>query len=422
MKKYRIGKSLLIIMMTTLIWSAAALAASPDPSVELVETENKDQYKITIHNWNVEANSLQFDLTVDQEVPDYTMEWADKAESSYQKVIVKKEPKKTIFTFYADKLSPISEGDTAELGLFTIKGLSAIPKFTTSGEMIILDENVNAASYSGVAVNVKYNDRNHNQETEKPVTPAETEKPQETEKPVQPARAMTLHKSSVSLYLKDSPKSITLKAYLNKKKLSGSSVTWKTSNKKVATVKNGKVSAVSKGIVTIKAVKDGLTARCRVKVKQPTISLNSKSVTIYNKISTRTTLSATVNGVKVSGNKVKWTTSDSKTATVKNGKVKAKKTGRVTITATANGKKAKCTVNVSKPSLEIKTKSIGVKKGKTVKLKVYAKPNKKIVYKSDDKTIASVSKNGQVEGIRKGNTIIRVSCNGLKKVIPVTVK
>lgn len=173
---------------------------------------------------------------------------------------------------------------------------------------------------------------------------------------------MTLHKSSVSLYLKGSPKSITLKAYLNKKKLSGSSVTWKTSNKKVATVKNGKVSAVSKGIVTIKAVKDGLTASCRVKVKQPTISLNSKSVTIYNKISTRTTLSATVNGVKVSGNKVKWTTSDPKTATVKNGKVKAKKTGRVTITATANGKKAKCTVKVSKPSLEIKTKSIGVKK------------------------------------------------------------
>ena len=422
MKKYRIGKSILIIMMTALIWSVTALAATTDPSVELVETEYKDQYKITIHNWNVEANSLQFDLTVDQEVPDYTMEWADKAESSYQKVIVKKEPKKTTFTFYADKLSPISEGDTAELGLFTIKGLSAIPKFTTSGEMIILDENVNAASYSGVAVNVKYNDRNHNQETEKPVTPAETEKPQETEKPVQPARAMTLNKSSVSLYLKGSPKSITLKAYLNKKKLSGSSVTWKTSNKKVATVKNGKVSAVSKGIVTIEAVKDGLTASCRVKVKQPTISLNSKSVTIYNKISTRTTLSASVNGVKVSGNKVKWTTSDPETATVKNGKVKAKKTGRVTITATANGKKAKCTVKVSKPSLEIKTKSIGVKKGKTVKLKVYAKPNKKIVYKSDDKTIASVSKNGQVEGIRKGNTIIRVSCNGFKKEIPVTVK
>ena len=422
MKKYRIGKSILIIMMTALIWSVTALAATTDPSVELVETEYKDQYKITIHNWNVEANSLQFDLTVDQEVPDYTMEWADKAESSYQKVIVKKEPKKTTFTFYADKLSPISEGDTAELGLFTIKGLSAIPKFTTSGEMIILDENVNAASYSGVAVNVKYNDRNHNQETEKPVTPAETEKPQETEKPVQPARAMTLNKSSVSLYLKGSPKSITLKAYLNKKKLSGSSVTWKTSNKKVATVKNGKVSAVSKGIVTIEAVKDGLTASCRVKVKQPTISLNSKSVTNYNKISTRTTPSASVNGVKVSGKKAKWTTSDPETATVKNGKVKAKKTGRVTITATANGKKAKCTVKVSKPSLEIKTKSIGVKKGKTVKLKVYAKPNKKIVYKSDDKTIASVSKNGQVEGIRKGNTIIRVSCNGFKKEIPVTVK
>lgn len=422
MKKHRIVKSLIIIMMLAIFWSVTAFAASTDPSVELVETEHKDQYKIAIHNWNEKGNSLQFDLIVDQNVQDYSMEWADEAQSSYQKVIVKSEPKRTTFTFYADRLSPISEGETAELGLFTVKGLTAIPRFTTSGSMMVLDEKLNETSYSGVTVNVTYNENNHTQETEKPAAPAETEKPKETEKPVQPTTAMTLNKASVSLYLKGSPKSITLKAYLNKKKLSGSSITWKTSNKKVATVKNGKVTAVSKGTVTIQAIKDGLTATCRVNVKKPTISLNSKSVTIYNKISTNTNLYATVNGVKVSGKKVKWTTSDPKTATVKNGKVKARKIGSVTITATANGKKAKCTVKVKKPSLNIKTKSIGVKKGEAVKLKAYAKPNKKIVYKSYDNTIARVTKNGQVEGIKKGNTIIRVSCNGLSEEVPVTVK
>ena len=420
--KKRIGKSLFIILMLSIFWSVTALAVSPDPVVELVETEIKDQYKIVIHNWDREANSVQFDITVDQDVQDYSMEWSDEAASSYQKVIVKREPKKTTFTFYADRLFAISEGETAGLGLFSIKGLRVVPGFGTSGAMKLLDEKLNETSYSCVTVNVKYNDNNHNQETEQPETPGETEKPKETEKPVQPAKAMTLNKSSVSLYLKGSPKSITLKASLNNKRLSGSSVAWKTSNKKVATVKNGKVTAVRKGTVTIEAVKDGLTASCRVKVKKPTITLNHKSITIYDKITTRTKLVATVNGVKMAGNKVKWTTSDSKTASVKNGTVTARKTGRVTITATANGIKAKCTVKVSKPSLEVKTKSVGVKKGKTVKLKAYAKPNKRIVYKSDDHTIAKVSKSGQVEGIKRGNTIIRVICNGIKEEVPVTVK
>lgn len=49
---------------------------------------------------------------------------------------------------------------------------------------------------------------------------------------------------------------------------------------------------------------------------------------------------------------VKWSSSDKKVATVKKGKIKAKKKGTVTITATYKGKKYKCTVKIKKKKAE----------------------------------------------------------------------
>ena len=66
------------------------------------------------------------------------------------------------------------------------------------------------------------------------------------------------------------------------------------------------------------------------------------------------TLSTTSKNIKVgesftlTANKpVTWSSSDSSVATVKNGKVTGVKAGTATIKATANGRSAKCTVNVS---------------------------------------------------------------------------
>lgn len=67
--------------------------------------------------------------------------------------------------------------------------------------------------------------------------------------------------------------------------------------------------------------------------------------------------------------KVKWSSSNKKVATVNsNGKVKAKKKGKVTITAKVSGKKYKCKIKVEDPKLNKKSKTIT--EGNTYKLKL----------------------------------------------------
>lgn len=124
-----------------------------------------------------------------------------------------------------------------------------------------------------------------------------------------------------------------------------SKVTWKSSNKSIATVNSsGKVTAKKAGKVTIKATANGITAKCTITVKNPTIKLNSTKKTLYEKGTFQ--LKATVKGKST---KVTWKSGNKSIATVSSsGKVTAKKAGKVTIKATANGKTAKCTITVKK--------------------------------------------------------------------------
>ena len=104
-------------------------------------------------------------------------------------------------------------------------------------------------------------------------------------------------------------------------------------------------------------------------------------------------------------------------ATVSNGKVTAKKAGTAVITATVGSVKAICNVTVKKPTIKVK-KSVSVRKGKKLKLKVKATPSGKITYKK----IATVTKKGSIKGIKKGSCTITVKCNGVTKKVKVKVK
>lgn len=83
-----------------------------------------------------------------------------------------------------------------------------------------------------------------------------------------------------------------------------------------------------------------------VSAATPTIKLNKTSAVLYLKEQKTIQLKATVTGPST---KVTWKSSNPAIASVgSKGKVTAKKTGKVTITAKANGKTAKCTITVKK--------------------------------------------------------------------------
>ena len=149
-------------------------------------------------------------------------------------------------------------------------------------------------------------------------------------------------------------------------------IVWSTANAAVASVDaSGIVTAAGAGTTVITAASaDGTkSASCTVTVQIPAtkVTLNTtklylvkgKSIKIKGKLTPDQTT-----------DKITWTTSKKSVATVKNGKIKAKKTGMAKITATAtNGKKAVCKVYVVKkaiPSISVKLnkKKATLKKGK----------------------------------------------------------
>lgn len=198
-------------------------------------------------------------------------------------------------------------------------------------------------------------------------------------------------------------------------------ITWSSSNKKIATVKNGIVTAVGTGKADIKAkVGKKRSVVCKVTVKKPKVSLNKTTTVLYTSGKKTMVLQADIRGAS---NKISWSSSDSRIAKVdKKGKVTAVRKGTAYITATANKVKKTCKIIVKEPYISLRHTSVGLKKKKTYAIKARAVPNGKITYKSSRPKVASVNRKGIVTGLRLGKADITVKCNGVKRVIKITVK
>ncbi|MBQ2711481.1 MAG: endonuclease [Clostridia bacterium] len=133
-------------------------------------------------------------------------------------------------------------------------------------------------------------------------------------------------------------------------------VKWTTSNSSVATVSNGKVTAVGKGTATITATSTEnanvkATATVTVSTIAPTsITLSNSNVALSVGDTEQITVKVSpTNAVST----VTWSTSDSSVATVSNGKVTAVGKGTATITATSTeNANIKATATVTVKQLE----------------------------------------------------------------------
>lgn len=130
-------------------------------------------------------------------------------------------------------------------------------------------------------------------------------------------------------------------------------ITWESSNKSVATVKDGVITAVDAGETIITAVYDKAELTCKVTVNLPAPKINKPTVTLNKGATQQLTIS--VDGIELDeniddyGNKVTWRSDNSSVATVKDGLVTAVDAGEAVITASYVGVEITCTVTVRIP-------------------------------------------------------------------------
>ncbi len=188
------------------------------------------------------------------------------------------------------------------------------------------------------------------------------------------------------------------------------------------------VGSFSNGIVSV--VPDSDVSSDMNMVKWPiSIKLNVSERTIENRSATN--LYAIFNPSYIKNKNVLWTSSNTKIATVSGGKVTAKKTGTVYITARASYNSAVCV----KAKLKIISPVTGIAVPQTkiymTKKKTYSVPvvaytkdgsSAKLVWKSSNIKIATVSSKGKITAKKTGKCVITVkSENGKYKNINVNV-
>ena len=238
------------------------------------------------------------------------------------------------------------------------------------------------------------------------------------------ASSVKLNKSKANL---EKGKTLTLKATISPSSLSDKSVTWKSSDTKVATVSSsGKVKGIKAGKATITctSVVTGAKATCKVTVGYVKLD---QTEAILEKTKTMT-LNPTVYPSSLKDKSVTWKSSNTKVATVSsNGKVKGVKAGTATITCTsvATGLSTTCNVTVGYVKLD-QTEAI-IEKGKTMTLAASVYPSslkdKSVTWKSSNTSVATVSSSGKVKGVKSGTATITCTskATGLKTTCKVIV-
>ncbi len=208
---------------------------------------------------------------------------------------------------------------------------------------------------------------------------------------------------------------------------SNKNVNWSSSNKNVATVVDGVVTAVGEGtaVVIVTTVDGGYAAMCSVTVeKAPDVPVSvtgialNKTALALNSGSSET-LTATILPTNATNKGINWASSNTAVATVANGVVTGVSGGTAVITATTidGGKVANCVVTVTTvivpvTGVNISQSSLSIDVGKSSTLVASIQPsnatNKSVTWKSSNESVATVV-DGVVKGISAGSAIITVT-------------
>ena len=247
-------------------------------------------------------------------------------------------------------------------------------------------------------------------------------------KKVVPVESVTLNKTALTLTEGDSE---TLTATVNPDNATDKTVTWSSSKTSVATVDNGKITAIAEGTATITAKAGEKTATCTVTVKKKEIPVSSISISYESltlEVGTQKMLTATVTPDNATYKTVNWASSNTSVATVDaNGKITAIKAGTTTITAKAGDKSASCIVTVTQPvtSVTLNTSSLILRENETAQLIATVGPqdatDKTVTWTSSNPAIVSVDGNGQIKAISLGNATVTAKAGDVSATCEIKV-
>ncbi len=240
-------------------------------------------------------------------------------------------------------------------------------------------------------------------------------------------QSITLDKPSATLY---EGEEFTLNATITPEDATYSDITWTSNNPETAKVEGGKVVAIKKGTATIKAEADGKSALCQVEVLSSIAEISLSKSQLSMIIGDTETLEAIITPEDATlREEITWSSTDQNVATVdNNGKVTAIKEGTAIISATVEGKKAECKVTVD----YIHVSSIGISQanatfyiGESLTLTAELKPSNvtynTIEWVSSDNNVVTVSENGRVTAVGKGEATVTAKSDGKEATCHFTV-
>lgn len=225
--------------------------------------------------------------------------------------------------------------------------------------------------------------------------------------------------------------STTLTATVQPENATNKDVEWSSSDNSIATVSGGTVTGVKAGSATITAKAKGgnYSASCSITVTTATkpvesISLNKTTAEIA--VGATDTLTATVTPSDATDATVTWTSSDNSVATVNNGTVSGVKAGTATITATAGGKSATCSVTVKDAASEEKDCSLSITDSATIYSSVNSSLNTVVLDVKMDpagsvENLSVKSSSSNVTATYKDSKVTVTAKNGLTKAEKVTI-
>lgn len=235
-----------------------------------------------------------------------------------------------------------------------------------------------------------------------------------------PVTGVTLNKTDISLHVGETE---VLNAIITPEDASDKTVSWSSSDKKVAHVdNNGRVLATSIGtsIITVETADGGYTAQCRVTVEPvhvESVALDYTRLTL--RVEESKTLTAIVYPTNATDKSCTWKSSDESIATVNDGVVTGVRLGSAVITVITNdgAHKAECQVTVDKTHVEsiyLNYSEATIGPGESLYIDAFIEPynatDKSVTWTSSNPSVAKV-KDGIVTGVDPGTVTITATTN-----------